>query len=62
MKRAHWGWLNTLITWAIASAGFFYTQSRHMTTIQTIAMLLACLTVAMLANLGIEAARTHNRS
>jgi hypothetical protein len=57
--KARWNYVNTLLTWAIASAGFFYTQWRHTTPLQTAAVLVGCFAVALLANGGIDALRTR---
>jgi hypothetical protein len=63
MKSAlRWNWVNTLISWAIATGTFFYLESRRTTTIQTIFIIVACVVIVSIVNLGIDAFRTRMRS
>jgi hypothetical protein len=61
VTKPYGNWINLVITWAIATVGFYFTQYKHTTTGQTIAVFALCLVLAVLANLGIEADRKRNR-
>jgi hypothetical protein len=62
MKGPRWNYVNTLITFAIASAGFWYTQSRRTTPLQTAAVFVGCVVAASIVYFAIDAVRTRNRT
>jgi hypothetical protein len=61
-RPPHWNYLDSLLTWAIASGGFVYTQSQHTTGPQSALVFMACVVVAALVNFGIHTVRTRNRA
>ena len=60
-KAPRWNYVNTLITWAIASVVFFWAERKYATTNQAILLVVACVVVTSLVNLAINAIRTRNR-
>lgn len=58
-KTPRWNWVNTLVSWALATVTFFYLESRQTTIVQTILVIAACLVIVSLVNLGIDVVRTR---